>query len=140
MDTPNRRYLLKLLGHQDAQPELQVVKNTADLNQIFNHTAIFYHRLSDNTELTKEADPNVFVGIILPNETEQVSNPTDSKVIYTTAEIVGNQTQIFETFMEDPAGIDITAETLDEPPYVLVISIDLVHNPRGSGRIVREKT
>ena len=137
MDTRNRRYLLRLLGHTDAQPELQAIKNTKELNQIFDYTPIFYHRLGDATDLNEETDPNVLVGMILPNETEQASDPTDGKTIYTTAEIIGNQIKIFETFMEHPAGIDITAEPLEEPPYVLVISIDLVHNPRGSGRIVR---
>ena len=140
MDTRNRRYLLRLLGHKDAQPELQVIKNTEELNQIFDHTPIFCHRLNDRPEFSEEADRNVLVGIILPNETERASNPTDGKAIYTTAEIIGTQIQIFETFMEYPAGIDITSEPLEESPYVLVISIDLVHNPRGSGRIVREKT
>lgn len=125
---------MKLLGHEDAQPELQVIKNTEELNQIFDHTPIFYHRLDDTNKLSEEADRNQFVGIILPNDTERTSNPTDGKAIYATAEIIGDQIRIFETFVESPAGIDITAEPLEEPPYILVISIDLVHNPRGSGQ------
>ena len=137
MDTRKRRYLLKLLGYQDPQPELQALKNTEKLNQIFDHTPIFYHRPSDDKKTDYETDQTVLVGMVMPNQTNRTNQPPDEKAIYATAEILAKQIKIFETFMDPPNGVDITAEPLDNPPYIQVISIDLVHNPRGSGRIVR---
>lgn len=137
MNRYNTRFEVKLLGHGDPQPELQVLKESPFLQNIFHNTPIFRNRPCEGQRGPRhEFDVDRVVGFIVPGTAHYRDDGLHGLGIYATAEVLRPETMKFRSLMQTPFGLDITAAENDTPPHITVISIDVVVNPRGTGKIV----
>ena len=137
MNRYNTRFEVKLLGHGDPQPELQVLKESPFLQEIFDNTPIFRNRPCEGQRGPRhEPDIDRVVGFIVPGTTHYRDDGLHGLGIYATAEVLRPETMRLCSLMQTPFGLDITADESDTPPNITVISIDLVVNPRGTGKII----
>ena len=133
----NTRFEVKLLGHGDPQPELQVLKESPFLEDIFCNTPIIRNRPCEGQRGPRhELDFDRVVGFIVPGTAHYRDDGLHGLGIYATAEVLRPETMKFCSLMQTPFGLDITAAQNDTPPHITVVSIDVVVNPRGTGKIV----
>ncbi len=135
----NPRYLVKLVGDSDPQPEVQRLKNSPFLEDIFDDTPIFYNRpLIGRRGPCCKPDVDLLAGFIVPGTTRQMNDEPDGPGVYAIAEILRYEEVRFRSLIGTPFGLDITADQdTAAPPYQAVVSIDIVVDPRGSGKVIR---
>ena len=137
MRKPNPNFLVRLIGSQDPQPELQVLKESNFLENIFDGKPIYRNRPNVGCRgPSDEHDIDIVVGEIAPSTVAWRHLPRHGNGIYATARILPDYAPRFQSLIGMTFGLDITAETTRSAPYIDVISVDVVVDPRGTGRVI----
>lgn len=138
MNPRNSRYFVKLVGDDDPQPEVQHLKNSPFLEDIFNNTPIFYNRpMTGRRGPCCKLDVDLLAGFVVPGTTRQMHEGPDGPGVYAIAEILHYEEARFQSLLGTPFGLDITEDPdAIKSPYQAVISVDVVVDPRGSGKVI----
>lgn len=138
MNARNRKYLIKLLGYEDRQAELQFLKECEHPNELLDNI----HISKNYPERTcgkclKEPDIGETLGFIIPRTTQHRKDTRHGNGIYAIAEILEHHVPLVRSTIGTPFGIDITMDEA-EPLHQTVDSVNLVVKPRGNGKVISE--
>ena len=136
----NRRYIVKLMGVHDPQPELQQLWDNKFLEDIFDDTPIFHNRpMTGRRGKCQEMDIDLVAGFIAPGTTRQSQDGLDGPGIYAVAVVLSQEVRLIRSLIGAPFGLDITIDQgANKTPYPAIVSVDIVVDPRGTGKVIKE--
>ena len=140
MNNMNERYDVKLVGYNDHVAELQLLKDSQFLEDMFDNVPIFYNRPDEGNRGPKHVyDARKVVGYIVPGTARHEDQSQNGAGLYATAEILSTEVPRFHTFIDTPFGLDFTADLMETAPGLKVHTVDIVIKPRGTGKIIAIK-